>query len=110
MIQDTIHEIEARLETSENMPVEKRAELLMLLQTLKAEVAALSTTHAEQAQSIAGFAQLSAHEATREQINPALLGHSLAGLQVSVQGFEESHPQMVQTANAICTTLSNLGI
>lgn len=110
MIQDTIQEIEARLRTADHMPADKRAELLALLASLKSEVARLSATHAEEAQSIAGFAQLSAHEATRKEVNPALLDHSLAGFKASVEGFEESHPQMVQTANAICTTLANLGI
>ena len=110
MIQDTIQEIEARLRSAEHMPVEKRAELLALLATLKREVSSLSSTDADQARSIAGFAQLSAHEATRQEVNPALLEHSLAGLRTSVAGFEGSHPQMVQAANAICTALSNLGI
>jgi hypothetical protein len=35
---------------------------------------------------------------------------SLKGLSSSVEGFEKSHPQLVQVVNRICTTLSNLGI
>ena len=84
--------------------------MLQLLGTLKSEVGKLSKTHDEQAQSIAGFAQLSAHEATRQQQNPQSLHHSLEGLRSSVEGFEKSHPQLVRIVNNISNTLSNLGI
>lgn len=110
MIQDTLQKIEARLQNTEALPPEKRAELTVLLAKLKQEVAELHKTHADDATSIAGFTELSAHEATRAEKNPVLLQHSLDGLKESVDGFEESHPQLVQSVNAICTTLSNLGI
>jgi len=35
---------------------------------------------------------------------------SLEGLSSSVEGFEKSHPKLVQIVNAISNTLSNLGI
>jgi hypothetical protein len=110
MIQDTIQKLEARLRSAENLPPEKRAELIELLSTLTREVDTLARTHAEDAQSIAGFVEVSAHEATRTEQKPELLQHSLAGLQQSVEGFETSHPRLVQAVNSICTTLANLGI
>jgi hypothetical protein len=81
-----------------------------LVGTLKSEVAALSKTHGEQAESIAGFADLSTHEATRAEQNPRLLKLSLEGLGSSVKELEDSHPRLVQIVNAISNTLSNLGI
>jgi chromosome segregation ATPase len=110
MIQDTLEKIEARLQNAESLTPDKRAELSTLLATLKQEVAELHKTNADEATSIAGFTELSAHEATRVEKNPVLLQHSLEGLKGSVDGFEESHPRLVQSVNAICTTLSNLGI
>ena len=110
MIQDTISKIEERLRGAESVNDQNRAELLKLLATLKAEVSDLSETDAEQAQSIAGFTAVSTHEAIREERNPELVEISLKGLSSSVQGFEESHPKLVQVVNSICTTLSNLGI
>jgi hypothetical protein len=110
MIEDTIGKIEARVQGSDVIKEERRQELLGLLGTLKSEVAELSKTHVEQAQSIAGFTQLSAHEATRAEQNPELLKLSLDGLGSSVRGFEESHPRLVQIVNAISNTLANLGI
>ena len=110
MIQETISKIEAQIRQSDAVQPQSKAELLSLLATLKAEMAEIARTHGEQAQSIAGFTAVSTHEATREEPNPQLLKLSLEGLSSSVQGFEESHPRLVQIVNAISTTLSNLGI
>src|SRR5688572_6609324 len=110
MIRDTIGKIEERIRQAEAIRDENKTELLRLLSDLKSEVSELSSTNAEQAQSIAGFTAVSAHEATRDEKNPQLVQLSLKGLSSSVEGFEESHPKLVQAVNSICTTLSNLGI
>jgi len=110
MIEKTISEIEAKIGGTESVNAERKAELLKLLGTLKTEVAELSKTHGEQADSIANFASLSAHEATRTDPNPQLRELSNQGLQSSVNGFEQSHPKLVQIVNTISKTLSDLGI
>ena len=110
MIENTIGEIEAKIGGAESVSAERKAELLKLLGTLKTEVAALSKTHGEQADSIANFARLSAHEATRVDQNPQLREISLQGLRSSGGGFEQTHPRLVQIINAISKTLSDLGI
>ena len=58
MIEKTISEIEAKIGAAESASPERRRELLQLLATLKTEVAKLSKTHSEQADSIANFAKL----------------------------------------------------
>lgn len=110
MINETIAKIEDRLKNAGALTPEQRADLLKLLATLKSEVGGLSQTEPERAQSIAGFTDVSTHEATRHEPNPELVNLSLKGLSRSVEGFEASHPKLVQAVNAICTTLSNLGI
>ena len=110
MIENTISEIEAKIHGSGSISDERKRELLQLLGTLKSEVGTLAKTHNEQASSIANFAQTSAHEAIREKQNPHSLEHSLQGLRSSVDGFEQSHPKLVQIVNSISNTLSNLGI
>jgi hypothetical protein len=110
MIEDTIGKIEARIQSADAIKEDRRRELIQLLGTLKSEVAELSKTHEEQAESIAGFAELSTHEATRTEQNPRLLRLSLEGLSSSVGELEKSHPRLVQIVNAISNTLSNLGI
>ena len=110
MIEETIGKIESRLQSADAIQDDRRRELLGLLSTLKSEVAELSKTHGEQAESIAGFADISTHEATRSEQNPHLLKLSLEGLNSSVHGFEKSHPRLVQIVRAVTNTLSNLGI
>lgn len=110
MIQQTIEKLEARLQDASALREDSRAELLQLLGTLKAEVNELAKTHADQAQSIAGFTAVSAHEATRTAPNPHLLELSLKGLRSSVAEFEETHPRLVQIVNSICNLLAGLGI
>ena len=110
MIENTIGEIEAKIHGSSSISEERKRELLQLLGTLKSEVGTLAKTHDEQASSIANFAQTSAHEATREKQNQESLEHSLMGLRSSVDGFEKSHPKLVQIVNSISKTLADLGI
>jgi hypothetical protein len=110
VIQETINQIEARIKRAKSLNDAKKRELLNLLSTLKVEVSELSKTHAEQTRSIAGFAEVSIHEAMREEKNPQLLKLSLEGLLTSVKGFEGSHPKLVGIVNSICLTLSNIGI
>ena len=110
MIRETISKIEAKLHHAESLGSETRRELIQLLGTLKTEVTELSKTNAEKARSIAVFAETSANEAISGQKNPELLKLSVQDLSASVDGFEQSHPELVQIVNRICTTLSNLGI
>jgi hypothetical protein len=110
MIEDTIGKIEARIQGTDSVKEDRRQELLQLLGTLKTEVAQLSKTHGEQAKSIATATEASTHEATRADQDPEVLKQSLEGLDSSVQGFEESHPRLVEIVNNISRTLSNLGI
>ena len=110
MIEKTISEIEAKISGADTVNAAQKAELLQLLGTLKTEVSTLAQTHEEQADSIAGFASLSAHEATRADQNPELRELSLQGLRSSSGGFEQSHPRLVQIVSSISKTLSDLGI
>ncbi|HEY3915418.1 MAG TPA: DUF4404 family protein [Verrucomicrobiae bacterium] len=110
MLDQTITKIESRIESASALNDTHRNELLQLLGQLKTEVAQLSKTHKEDAESIASFAEVSAREATRETRNPQLIEHSIGGLESSVEGFEESHPQLVAVVNRIASMLANMGI
>jgi hypothetical protein len=110
MLQDTISKIEGRIENSAALSDDHRAELLKLLGQLKTEITVLSRTHQEQAESIASFAEVSAHEATRQSRNDQALRHSIGGLRSSVGEFETSHPRLAAVVNRIAGLLSNMGI
>jgi hypothetical protein len=110
MLDKTLANIERRIKRAKSIGEKDRADLLKLLTTLKSEVTELSRTQAEWAESIAGFAQVSAHEATREKQNPNLIQLSLKGLASSVDELETTHPTLVETVNRISQILSNMGI
>jgi len=110
MIKHTLEQVRQKIEKADSIKEENKKELISLLTLLQSEVENLSTTDSDQAESIAGLAQASAHEATRKEKKPPLHQLSLEALATSVHGFENSHPSLVQTVNAICVALSNLGI
>lgn len=110
MIRDTISEIEAKLKSAGSLNGQAKQELSGLLAKLKTEITELARTDADKANSIAGFARSSTQEAISSEKNPEQLKLSLDDLAASVEGFEGSHPTLVQIVNRICTTLSNLGI
>jgi len=110
MLEDTLAEIEGRIEKLGAAGESRKEELVALFAQLKGEVLELSKTRADDAESITRFAGLSTHEAMREQPNIELSDLALRGLSGSVEGFEASHPRLVETVNSICMTLANLGI
>jgi hypothetical protein len=110
MIQDRLDKIEERLKQSDSVKETDKVELLNLLTTLRTEIADLSKTHHEHAESIAGFAELSTREATRREKSPVLFNLSIEGLTSSVREFEISHPVLTEAINRFCTMLYNLGI
>jgi phage I-like protein len=110
MINKTISSIEARIRQTGTIREDEKIELIKLLSELRAEVTELSETHREQAESIARFTDVSTHEATREEKDSRLLNLSVDGLTSSVEGFENSHPRLVQIVNRISVMLAGIGI
>lgn len=99
MIEETIRQIEARLQTATNLSPETRAELSGLLAKLRAEAALLPPPEERAARPEAtGEAKADAMQDSGDQ------------LRRSVEEFEESHPRLVQLANHVANTLSGLGI
>ena len=110
MIDDHIQRTESTVHSAADVPAERKAEVLEHLAKLKGPIKALSETHAEEARSIAGMVEHSVQEATRPGQRPGLLQSALDGLRRSVEGFESSHPEMVETVNQFATSLANLGL
>ena len=88
MIEKTINEIEGKIRSADGLGDESRRELLQLLATLKTQATGLKKTQAD-ARSVKS---------------------SLDELRSSVEGFEKSHPKLVQLVNNISNTLSGWGI
>ena len=99
MIEETIRQIEARLNTATNLTPETRAELLALIARLRAEAKLLPAR--ENISSAAPLAEASEVKTLQEDVNR---------LRHSVQEFEESHPRVVQLVNHLANALAGLGI
>jgi hypothetical protein len=110
MLDKTLAHMEQKIAAAASIGEKDRADLLTLVTTLREEVTELSRSQTERAESIAGFAQVSTHEATREKQNPNLVQLSLKGLTTSVEELETTHPTLVETVNRISHILSNMGI
>lgn len=110
MIDATIKKIQDRLEHAAHLNPEKRKELADLVNQLREEINALNDSDPDQARSIAGFAEISTHEATRNTPREDTMSSAIAGLESTVSGFEAAHPKLMAVVNRIAATLSNLGI
>ena len=109
MIEDTIARIEARLKNGKSLSDQQRHELLTLLETLKSELSNLAKTQPDHARSVAGYLDLSTHEATRQDRKPPLLRHAIEGLSSSVSELEVQHPRLTQLVNSLTVLLSKYG-
>jgi len=110
MLEQTLTELESNIRQSETLAVEKKAELLRLLATLKADIAALEQTHATHAVSVVEYTAQLTLEAIRQTRDPQLVASANQGLSTVVAELEAAHPQLVQTVNAISVLLSSIGI
>jgi hypothetical protein len=110
MTDQHIEKTKAAIESAENIPADRKAELLDLLSKLKPAIAKVSETHHEDAWSIARLVEASAHETIRAQNEPEQSHRLLHELKESVQNFEATHPQLAAFVNQYSTLLSALGI
>jgi ABC-type transporter Mla subunit MlaD len=108
MTDEHIEKTKSAIESAENIPADRKAELLDLLSKLKPAIAKVSKTHHEDARSIARLVEASAHETIRAQKKPEQ--HLLRELKESAQNFEATHPQLAAFVNQYSTLLSALGI
>jgi chromosome segregation ATPase len=89
MIEKLISDLEVKIQDADGSA---KGELLQLLAKLRAEVAELEKT-------------------TQDSLDKQKeLKSSVDELRSSVEGFEQSHPKLVQAVNSISNTLANWGI
>ena len=110
MTVEHIEKTKSAIESAENIPADRKAELLDLLSKLKPAIAKVSETHHEDARSIARLVEASAQETIRAQTKPELNKRLLHELKQSVENFEASHPQLAAFVTQYSTVLSALGI
>jgi hypothetical protein len=101
MVEDRIRNIEARVESSANLPEPAKAELLELLASLRAELQGVHKEHLDRAESASGSADVPHGETVED---------ALGGLTTTVTELEATHPRLSDLVNRLAVTLSNIGI
>jgi hypothetical protein len=110
MTDEHIEKTKAAIASAENIPPDRKAELLHLLSKLKPAIAKVSETHHEDAQSIARLVEASAHETIHPEKKPEHANRLLHELKHSVENFETSHPELTAFVTKYSAVLSALGI
>jgi ABC-type transporter Mla subunit MlaD len=110
MIDEHIEKTKSAIESAENIPADKKAELLGLLSKLKPAIAKASQTHQDDAQTIARLVEASAQETIRAEKKPEQIKGLSHELKRSVDNFEASHPELVAFVTKYTALLSALGI
>src|SRR6266704_2345906 len=85
MTDEHIEKTKSAIESAENIPADRKAELLDLLSKLKPAIAKVSETHHEDAKSIARLVEASAHETIRAEKKPEHTNRLLRELKQSAE-------------------------
>jgi len=109
MALETLDRIQARVDAAPAISDEAREELTALVQQLRGEIECLPDAQSEDARSLAGFAELSAFEATRVSTSPDLLETGLDGVRHVVETLQERHPRLAEVANNFAMAIGRMG-
>ncbi len=110
MTDEHIEKTKSAIQAAENIPADRKAELLDLLSKLKPAITKVSETHHEDARNIARLVEASAQETIRSEAKPEQSRKLLHELKQSVERLEVSHPQLAAFVTQYSTFLSALGI
>jgi hypothetical protein len=110
MTDEHIEKTKSAIESAENIPADRKAELLDLLSKLKPAIAKVSETHHQDARSIARLVEAYAHETLRAEKKTEHTNKLLHELKQSVENFEASHPELTAFVTKYSAVLSALGI
>lgn len=110
MIEDVIAKLERRIQDAPDAGSARHQELLDLLHELKEDIEAAAQEDEEAAESLVQFTRAAVHEATRTTPSPGQVDRAVEGVQEALTAFEVRHPRLTRLVNAVCTSLSNMGI
>src|SRR5947207_13451430 len=99
MTDEHIEKTKSAIESADNIPADRKAELLDLLSKLKPAIAKVSETLHEDAHSIARLVESSARETIRHEKEPEHTNRLLHELKQSVEKFEATKPQLIALIN-----------
>jgi hypothetical protein len=110
MALERLLQLEGRIHESHDLNPQQKEELLQLLGELKEAMAEVSVSPAVHTHGAMSVSYQSASEGTRQDTPQHPVRIAMDDLSTSVQALEASHPEFVNTVNAISTVLANMGI
>jgi Domain of unknown function (DUF4404) len=110
MALDRLGQLEARIHESHDLSPQQQEELLRLVSELKEAMAEGSVTQVTEPHDTTSGPGRSTPEGTRQDTRQHPLRMAMDDLSASVEAFEASHPELVNTVNQISTLLANMGI
>jgi hypothetical protein len=108
MALDRLGQLEARIHESHDLSPQQKEELLRLVSELKEAMAEGSITHGADPHDTTSGPGRSTPEGTRQDTRQHPVRLAMDDLSASVEAFEASHPELVNTVNQISTLLANL--
>ena len=102
--------LEARIQETHELSPQQKEELLRLVSALKEAMAVFPTTPEAHAPSRTRATDTAEAETTRQDTPRHPLRSAMDDVSTSVEAFEASHPELVNTVNQISTLLANMGI
>jgi hypothetical protein len=110
MALDSLIQLEAKIHQTHDLNPQQKEEFLRLISELKEAMADLSTTHEQPTQRRTHASDSSPQVATGQKTPQHPLRTAMEDLSASVEAFEASHPEVVNTVNTLSTLLANMGI
>ena len=107
---DSLGQLKASIHETHELSPQQKEELLGLVSELKAAMANVSTTPEAHAPSRTRETDRAAAKTTRQDTPRHPLRRAMDDVSTSVEAFEASHPELVNTVNQISTLLANMGI
>lgn len=98
------------MERAENLEGSVRDELLAATRDMAHALEPVYESGPEQARSVAQFAEVAGHEATKASPDPGLLDVALQGLNRAALPVEEREPGLAEIVGRFAQMLANLGI
>ena len=102
--------LEARIQETHELSPQQKEELLRLVAEVKEAMAAFPTPPEAHAPSRDRVANTAKAETTRQDTPQHPVRSAIDDVSTSVEAFEASHPELVNTVNQISTLLANMGI
>jgi hypothetical protein len=110
MALDRLGHLEARIQETHELSPQQKEELLRLVSELKEAMAAFPTSPEAHAPGREPVPDTAEAETPRQDTPQHPLRSAMDDVSTSVEAFEASHPELVNTVNQISMLLANMGI